>query len=565
MACPGNQLFLTLTSLAFSTRMNASHPECGPQVGFALLPLIGVLALLTITIAMIGPNLIEVISQAAKDTESQHLEDIQEGIKTYLRKNLAWPPTLAALSPEYSVFSGTQLTQNDRGYPRYYFVHPGLSGFANSTGIAALEVEDARVLLISDTSTDAAPTITNAAQFENWWGTSETPDLHVHKDHIGTLFHQLSLSAAGNGGSFQIDGVSTNSNGGTLAAHIRHHLKGTIIGLDEADTYGTPEIQFALTEKVMYTFVPCLPVGSRWTIPPVVPCTALWISTSGNTSGTPGVTWKDSEIVAFGDPNLTYETGPTGSTSGTFSEIMDLKDFTNSVDVDAGHYVSTTMEVGGMALQEGDLLLSTESNETLTSNNSLSVNDEDVFVFRPTSRGDYGSGNFYMLIDGSDVFNSGDTSLQLADVQAVTLVESNVTVAGTNLLVGDFLIAGESTNVLLFRPTSLGETTSGTRSLFINGNDININENFDGLELIENQTDIGDVVLMSGQILATLEATDFAVGDNEIEAYRTNIVILDLTQVGSSTKGNATLFFDGFDVGLNTTSENMDMISLRGN
>ena len=53
-----------------------------------------------------------------------------------------------------------------------------------------------------------------------------------------------------------------------------------------------------------------------------------------------------------------------------------------------------------MDLVAGDVLLSTAENETLTSINSLSVNDEDVFVFRPQSPGDYSAGTFIFLLDG---------------------------------------------------------------------------------------------------------------------------------------------------------------------
>lgn len=539
--------------------------------GFTLLPLIGILAIMTIVAAAIGPNLIARNNQTAQDAESQHLEEIHKGLNTYLRRNLNWPSTLSSLSPDYSTVSGTQLTQNDRGYPRYYAVHPTMSGFANATGIDAEDVEDAKVLVISDTNADAAPTITNAAQFDNWWETAETENLHIQKGHMGSSFHEVTLSATGTGGSYQIDGVATSSSGGTLADHTRHHLQGTVIGLDEANTYGTPELQFALTESVSYTYVPCLTVGQRWQIPPVPSCTsiALWVSTSGNTSGTSGITWGDSEIVAFGDPNLAYDTGPTNQTAGTFAGIMDLKDFTSIVDVDAGHYVSRALTIGGgflgsINLEVGDILLSVDATETLSSENDLTVDDEDVFVFRPTLLGDYSAGSFFLLIDGSDVFNSGDSDLQMGDVQAMTLVEVATTVAGTDLLAGDFLVAGESVNVVLFRPTSLGTTTSGTRSLFIEGNDIRMDGTIDGLELIENTIEIGDITLQSGQILASVTPSDFDLGDNGITAYQTNIFTLDLTSVGSNTEGDATIIFDGFDVGLNTPSENVDLIALTG-
>jgi len=269
-------------------------------------------------------------------------------------------------------------------------------------------------------------------------------------------------------------------------------------------------------------------------------------------------------VVSFGDPNLAYDNGPTSQTNGTFVYVMDLEDFTSSADIDAGHYVGMGMTVGGVALQEGDLLLSTASSETLTSVNSLSVADEDVFIFRPIALNDYSSGTFYMFIDGSD--EAGGVG-PLTEVEAVTLVEVNTSVAGTNLFQGDVLISNHNDHdVWLFRPTSFGSTTSGALSLFIQGDDIDINEEWEGIELIEIETDIGDVTLQAGQILGTLEVDQAQVGANGIPADVEDIFILDLTALGDNTEGTATLLFNGSDVGLtNDENENIDMVTLNSN
>ena len=78
------------------------------------------------------------------------------------------------------------------------------------------------------------------------------------------LFQLLSLSADGAGGSYTVDGTATNSGGGTLAAHIRYHITGTTVALDEADTFGTAETQFMMTAEAGYQFDPDCPSGSQW-------------------------------------------------------------------------------------------------------------------------------------------------------------------------------------------------------------------------------------------------------------------------------------------------------------
>ena len=233
---------------------------------FTLIELIGVLAIMAILGALIVPNVISRLDAATRDAEIQNLKAIARGVELSLRENRAWPPTLASLSPEYVPFGSAQITQNERGYPRYYFAHPTTSGFSNATGLAASDLPDTRFLLISDLSQDAAPTITNATEFNAWWNTDETslPDLKIYRGHVGNWFHLVSLSAEGDGGSYQIDGTSTNSGGGTLSWHSMYHLAGTPVGLDEADTYGTPEIQFSLASDIGYVFDPDCDAGSQW-------------------------------------------------------------------------------------------------------------------------------------------------------------------------------------------------------------------------------------------------------------------------------------------------------------
>ncbi|GJL63406.1 MAG: hypothetical protein NPIRA04_20600 [Nitrospirales bacterium] len=532
------------------------------EAGFAILAVMGLLVALTVAVTILLPNGITSHNVQDTETERKHLQAIGQGSEIYLRENRTWPPTLAAHNPGYAPFASTQLTQNNHLFPRYYFVHPNTSTFANGTGLAESDLTDVRFLLVSNLDADATPTITNAAVFETWWATDESamPGLHIYRGNLASQFHHVTLKALDDGGSYQIDGTTTNSSGGLLADYSRYHVAGTVISLDEEDTYATPEVQFALTGNVAYQFDPLCEAGSQWRVVPASPCFSpivLWLSTQGSTSGAPGLdSWTDSQIVYFDNPNLTYETGSTGQTSGTFASITEMSAF-GLADIDAGHYVNASMTVGGVTLNEGDLLLSTDVNETLTSINSLSVNDEDVFIFRPVSPDDYSSGTFFMFIDASDIGITGD-------IEALTFVEMNTSVAGQVLLQGDVLFFYDGRDIYHFSPTSLGSTTSGAVSLFIDGSDIGISEQFEGLELIEEQTDLGDITLQAGQLLASFEAGDSDLGDNRINVDVTDIVIFDLTSVGNDTEGTASIVFDGADVGLTTVSEGSDAVMIKG-
>jgi len=236
------------------------------QEGLSLIAVIGVLAVITIGLSLVTPALVQIWDRRHQETERVQLRSIVDGIRTYLKQNKAFPPSLISLSPDYVPFPSVPLTQNERGYARYYFIHPNISGFDDAIGLSSSELPDARVLLISNLTRDESPTITNAAEFETWWATDEsaTTGLHINRSNVGYLFHQLTIDQDGNGGSYQVNATATDSGGGPLALHSNYHLTGTSIQFDEADSYSSPEVQFALTTNTTYWFDPTCTAGKQW-------------------------------------------------------------------------------------------------------------------------------------------------------------------------------------------------------------------------------------------------------------------------------------------------------------
>jgi len=244
------------------------RPLLGKADGFTLLEVIGVLAVMATLMAVIVPNFIRHLDDQARDTEAQELRAMAKGVDLYIRANFALPASLAKLSPDFVPIGSKQLAKNERGYQRYYVIHPKLTGFNNATGLAQSKLSDARFLLISDVSVDASPVITNNGQFNKWWNTDETltPDLKIYRGHVGNMFHLVSLSAIGDGGSFRIHGTKTSSGGARLASRGSYHLAGTAIEMDEADTFdpGNYEVGFTLTYDAGYQFDPTCSAGSQW-------------------------------------------------------------------------------------------------------------------------------------------------------------------------------------------------------------------------------------------------------------------------------------------------------------
>ncbi len=139
------------------------------------------------------------------------------------------------------------------------------------------------------------------------------------------------------------------------------------------------------------------------------------------------------------------------------------------------------MQLGssGFQLKAGDLLLSLDQDSnTLASSsvpaapgftNTLTVKDNDVFVFRPDSAGDYSAGTFAMLLENP----------LGADIRALTLVQQNTTVGDTVLQKGDFLMSASGgvfdKKITLWETGDVGAgSTSGIPVTLLDGSDVNV-------------------------------------------------------------------------------------------
>jgi subtilisin family serine protease len=178
-----------------------------------------------------------------------------------------------------------------------------------------------------------------------------------------------------------------------------------------------------------------------------------------------GISSDDSDILRFTPTSL----GST--TSGSFTMYFDGSDVgltTNNEDVDA---------IGLSAA--GNLLLSTLGGFTVA---GVSGANADLIEFTATSLGSTTSGSFAMYFDGSDV---GLTTAN-EDVDGAGLDSAGNILLST---LGSFSVTGVSGNdedVFEFAPTSLGSTTAGTYSMFLDLSAIGIDptEDVGGLELV---------------------------------------------------------------------------------
>ncbi|QDV39156.1 beta strand repeat-containing protein [Tautonia plasticadhaerens] len=305
---------------------------------------------------------------------------------------------------------------------------------------------------------------------------------------------------------------------------------------------------------------------------PGVSTNGFWLSTTDDVpspSGAPGLSsWGKDEVISFGGPSLALE---PGTTAGSFLSVfrLDLLADDGNAEVDAIHHVSRAVTVGGahaIALQPGDLLLSTGTNEAFLGGTFV-VDEADLFLFRPNTPGDYSSGTFRMVLDES----SAGFGASFGKLWGIALVERATTVGDVTLNAGDFLYSrdggAEDHDVWLFRPSDVGrDTTSGTHARLVEGDQVGINPKVFGIDLVSETATYGGRTLAAGTLLLSLDGEDNSVGNGTpIAVTRRDVFALQLSQttLGSGTAtGTASLVFQGGDVGLDTNKEAINALTL---
>jgi VCBS repeat-containing protein/parallel beta-helix repeat protein len=297
----------------------------------------------------------------------------------------------------------------------------------------------------------------------------------------------------------------------------------------------------------------------------------LWFTTTGNvtSSGVPGLpSWGSGQILQFSDPNLRFE-GVNGTTAGTITSVFNVASFASGVNVDGIEYVTTNITIGSgansLTLQPGDVLLSLDGSATLTSQNSLAVTRDEVFLFRPAVAGNYSSGTFHMVLDNFGTLHGG------GDTWSIALVEQTVQVGDYTLQAGTFLFsrigASDHSDIRIFIPTGVGNgTTSGTVLKLVEGSDpgVKIDEKIVGLEIVTRTTTIGGITLNPGTILLSVDKAE-SIGSNNVAGDPEDIFGLVFTQttLGSgSAVATAFRLVDGSDVNLDTSAEAIDGLAL---
>ncbi len=157
----------------------------------------------------------------------------------------------------------------------------------------------------------------------------------------------------------------------------------------------------------------------------------------------------------------------------------------------------------------------------------VSFTDDDILGFDP------GSGTWSMVFDGSDVGLDEDLNgfLFLDDGSIL------MTVKETNSLPGVGNV--DDSDIVRFFPTSLGPSTAGTFSLFLDGSDVGLSNSSENIDAIGASPDGRLVISTSGSF-----SVPGVTGRDE------DLLVFNATSFGDSTSGSFELYFDGSDVQL---------------
>jgi hypothetical protein len=171
--------------------------------------------------------------------------------------------------------------------------------------------------------------------------------------------------------------------------------------------------------------------------------------------------------------------------------------------------------------------------------NGIAATQQDVLRFDATSLGSTTAGTFSLYFDGSDVGFDNTTNEKIDSLSLLSDGRLLISTTGSPSVPGP--VNGKDEDVLAFTPTSLGNVTNGTWSLYFDGSDVGLSESSN------EDVDALDVV---GANLYLSTVGDFSV--TGLSGADEDVFVCAATSIGDVTACNylPALYFDGSTWGL---------------
>ncbi len=205
--------------------------------GFSLIEIIGVLAVIMIMAAAIAPALLKQLDKAAQDTEGAALQQIANGLQSYVQdhRRIPGPATFFQDIGGELGWLASDVSTNARRNPRYYLVDPALRLGTNTalpyvqTMAGSPNPTNARVMVVTSLggplpTAISTPSLT-ATDFANLWNSTDgsTPagwtyggsfaDIKIQRINLTPLFVWLTLNSNPQpGGRYTVDSTDGSDN-----------------------------------------------------------------------------------------------------------------------------------------------------------------------------------------------------------------------------------------------------------------------------------------------------------------------------------------------------------------
>ncbi len=238
-----------------------------------------------------------------------------------------------------------------------------------------------------------------------------------------------------------------------------------------------------------------------------------------------GVSGQKSDVAACDPVSLGANTACDWSLGFDGSEYG----LSDNMNVDAIQFGAFT---GEEVFDQGRIYMSTVNNVSIS---TLRFANEDIFYQERRTAA------WHHYFDGSDLGITGDLdAFHLLDDESVLMsFRQTVSVPGIGSVSGE--------DIVRFLPTSTGETTAGTFEMHFDGSDVGLSQSAEDIDAIALDSD--------GNLLISVRSVFNAGG---VTGSDKDLFRFDATELGPNTAGSWQLYFDGEDVGLTTSTEDIE-------
>ena len=243
------------------------------KLGFTLLEMIGVLAIIAVLAGALAPSVFQLIDEGFEAAEEQSLRTIGESLRGHIRQTHNIPTHFGSgwvnAVANYASLSTQSVANNNRNFARRYFVDPRFfttlsstyffSGYTQTTGLAAPPVSP-RVMVISNLDGNLGDSLNTPERFDDVWEQSagavyiESNRLLVERINLASEFVRVVLNNANTAqAGYQleggVEGAVAASSGSVDGSRIIYVLAGSRLTLNASPFPGASSLRQLIVSR----------------------------------------------------------------------------------------------------------------------------------------------------------------------------------------------------------------------------------------------------------------------------------------------------------------------------